>query len=418
MNLNTTIDLDIKGFFHWWGKELAFLVPGKLRQAVRDRNGCLLFMADEQGFQVKFIADDEQQPKAQKRLDFVDAFAFQQLLSENPAFEKAEQVLLLNQQQALHKIIYLPAAAQENLQQVVSFELDRYTPFKPDQVYFSLVVLGKTELGQLEVLLILTPKSVLDSQLDILHSWQAHPHRVVSSQASDDYPQSQASYSLLPARYRKKVSKLEQSTHWLLTLAIALLSIAVLVLPVWQESQSVELLKDSIKSLEKQTRVVETQQQEIDALHAETQKLIDLKQKAPALLPVLDELTKLLQDDTWLTHLQYSEQHMQIQGQSPAASALIGVLEASQYFTNVSFVSPLTQDKTTGRERFQISMGVEMPPPPKVEEEPVADTTDEAASASDEEETTDTAEEPAADGEEQPADETTDADSTGQGGQQ
>lgn len=73
---------------------------------------------------------------------------------------------------------------------------------------------------------------------------------------------------------------------------------------------------------------------------------------------MLNELSKLLKDDTWLTHFQYTDKHLQVQGQSPAASALIGILEASPYFANVAFVSPLTQDKNTGRERFQISMDV------------------------------------------------------------
>lgn len=377
MNLNATIDLDIKGFFQWWGRELAFLVPSKIRQAVRDQSGRLIFVPDAQGFAIEFFPDDGLQPALQRRLDLADGLSFQQLLTENPLWEKAEQILALNRQQALHKILYLPVAAQENLRQVVSFELDRYTPFKVEQVYFTTVILGKTELGQLQVLLILTPKQLLDAQLDILHGWQAHPHRVVSSLVSSEFPQSAAAYNLLPDRYRQQVGKWRQSIHWLSSLALLLLTIAAMILPVWQESQSVELLKTSLKALEKQTRAVEAQQQEIDALQAETQKLIDLKQKAPAMLPILDELSKLLKDDTWLTHMQYSEQHMQIQGQSPAASALIGLLEASPYFNSVSFVSPLTQDKTTGRERFQISMGVEMPPPPKPEE-PAADPADAA----------------------------------------
>lgn len=412
MNLNTTIDLDIKGFFQWWGKELAFLVPSKLRQAIRDRNGTLLFIPDEQGFTVNYLREDEQEVSLHKRLEYVDADAYQQLMAQNPGLEKAEHVLCLNQAQALHKVIYLPAATQENLQQVVSFELDRYTPFKLDQVYFSVVVLGKTELGQLQVLLILTPKLILDAQLDMLDSWQAHPQRVTYSLASSEFPQSEQAYNLLPNRYRQTVSKLEQSIHWLLSLAIALLTVAALVWPVWQESQTVDTLKNAIKALEKQTQVVEAQQHEIDALHAETQKLIDLKQKAPALLPVLDELTKLLQDDTWLTHLQYSDQHMQIQGQSPAASALIGLLEASEFFNSVSFVSPLTQDKTTGRERFQISMGVEMPAPEVAEEAPPADAAaeEQPADAADESDTAEEASDPA-------ADELTEPDTTSQGEQ-
>lgn len=383
MNLNTTIDLDIKGFFQWWAKELAFLVPNRIRLAVRDRSGKLLFRPDAQGFLVDFLPDDDKATELHKLLDFADGEAYQRLLNENPGLEKTEQILYLNQNQALYKIIYLPAAAQENLQQVVSFELDRYTPFKPDQVYFSTVILGKTELGQLQVLLVVAPKNILDAQLDILHGWHAHPHRV-AVQAGDGLPQGDDAYNLLPARYRQKVGKLEQSTHWLLTLLMALLISAVLVWPVWQQQQSVEMLKNAIKGLEKQTHIVEAQQKEIDDLHAETQKLIDLKQKAPALLPVLDELTKLLKDDTWLTHMQFSDQQMQIQGQSPAASALIGLLESSPYFSNVSFVSPLTQDKTTGRERFQISMTVEMPVP-------VADETSDAnsdASAEDQQQET------------------------------
>jgi len=135
----------------------------------------------------------------------------------------------------------------------------------------------------------------------------------------------------------------------------------VLVLPVWMEGQAVESLKTRIRQLEKQNQVVDAQQTEIDALRTETQRLIDTKRQAPALLPVLNELSNLLNDDTWLTHMQFSEQHLQMQGQSPAASALIGVLEKSEFFSNVSFVSPLTQDKVTGRERFQISMDITMP---------------------------------------------------------
>jgi general secretion pathway protein L len=79
------------------------------------------------------------------------------------------------------------------------------------------------------------------------------------------------------------------------------------------------------------------------------------------LLAVLNELSHLLNDETWLTHMHFADNQLQIQGQSPAASTLISTLEASDFFSSVSFVSPLTQDKTTGRERFQISMTVTAP---------------------------------------------------------
>lgn len=379
MNLNTTIDLDLKGFFQWWGRELAFLLPEKLRQAWRDRNGVLAFSADESGFSVSFEADDETRPNIEKRFDFADLDAYRQWKNQHPEFDKAETVLRLTSAQALRKLVYLPAAAQENLQQVVGFELDRYTPFKPEQVYSSAVTVDKTELGQLRVMLILTPRLVLDRLLTQLAEWGVRPDRVEFGPADADVPMSRHAYNLLPERYRQQGSRLGQAVTWSLNLLVLCLTLAAMVWPVWLEGQAVDTLKSRIKALEKQTRVVEAQQLEIDALHAETQKLIDVKQQSPALLVVLNELSTLLNDETWLTHLQYSDKHLQIQGQSPAASALIGVLEASDYFSNVSFVSPLTQDKVTGRERFQISMDVAMPAP--AAETPQAAAPDEASAA-------------------------------------
>ena len=61
------------------------------------------------------------------------------------------------------KSLALPAAAKENLYQVVAYELDRYTPFKAEQVYFAVKPLdGVNEPGQIRVMLILTTREILD----------------------------------------------------------------------------------------------------------------------------------------------------------------------------------------------------------------------------------------------------------------
>lgn len=360
MNLDTTIDIDLKGFFRWWGKELAFLVPKTWRQRLREHYGEVLLTPTAQGFSIAFIDDDENSV-VNRQIDLADNAALQKLRQQFPAMDKAEFILRLPASQALHRVIYLPAAVQENLQQVVSFELDRYTPFKAEQVYFNVIPLGQTGHGQLQVLLVVTPKNLLDEQLTLLESLELKPHRVDYQTAVERFPNFSQAVNLLPARLRPRVSKIDQSLHWLSGGLLLLLSLAVLIWPVWMAAQSVDSLKARIKQLEKQNRVVDVQQREIAALYEETQKLIDIKHQSPALLPVLNALSKLLNDETWLTHLRFSGQQMQIQGQSPSASALIGILEGSDYFSNVSFVSPLTQDKTTGRERFQIKMEITMP---------------------------------------------------------
>ncbi len=398
MNLDTTIAIDLKGFFRWWGHELAFLVPKSLRQRLRDHDGSLIFTplpadaaqalsnTEGNGFDVSFLDEDGNVIHRQS-LDLPAqdnapgaTRSWQSLKSRYPAVEKAEIVLRLAEEQALLKLIYLPGAAQENLQQVVGFELDRYTPFNAEQVYYTAVLQGKTEQGQIKVLLIVVPKSILDQQLAWLERLGVQPHRIDYQPVSRDFPQLDRAYNLLPERYRPRGSTLSQSLSWLAGGVTLLLTLAVMVWPVWMEGQAVDSLKVRLQQLEKQTRVVDNQQKEIDALRAETQKLIDSKYQAPSLLTALNELSVLLKEDTWLTHLQFTDKRMQIQGQSPAASALISLLEDSKYFSNVSFVSPLTQDKTTGRERFQISLDVSIPiePPAEDEAETAEDSQDEA----------------------------------------
>lgn len=369
MSLQTTIDFDLKRFFHWWGRELAFLVPDRIKSSLSDNSGAIIFSAADTDFQINFYRQAEQQTPMRWRLDSNIADSYQTLKAQNPDFEKAECILRLDDTQALKKTIYLPAAAQENLQQVVGFELDRYTPFKAEQVYFATIPLGKTEHGQIEVLLVFTPKTLLDEQLGKLQSLGIQPVLVDFCQACTACPTNAPAYNLLPERYRPRGNALGQAVHWLLNGILLLLFLAVLIWPVWQESRAVDVLKNQIKTLEKETRVIEEQQHETDALRQQTQRLIDIKAQSPALVAVLNELSILLKDDSWLTHFQFADKRLQIQGQSPAASSLIGLLESSGFFSNVSFVSPLTQDKATGRERFQISMDVSPPPDPKPDTE-------------------------------------------------
>jgi general secretion pathway protein L len=363
MNLQTTIDLDIKGFFRWWSRELSFLVPQQIKNLIHDNVPTLIFDTDDQGFHVYLLGDDDLGQSAIDQFFLLgDADAYQNLKQRFPEIEKAICVLRLRDGQATAKQIYLPEAAQENLQQVVGFELDRYTPFTADQVYFDALTLTKTGQGQIEVLLVITPIDIMESFLAHLNVWGVKPVRVEYQDVIQSHPQLLGHHNLLPDHYQPESNKFAQSVHWFLTGLALVLLLAVLFYPVWIEKQAVDFLKLQLKSLEKETDFVEAQQLEITRLQEETQKLIAIKQQEPELIEVLNELTRLLKDDTWLTNLQYSDKHMQIQGQSPAASSLISTLEESPYFSQVAFVSPLTQDKATNLERFQISMNVQPKP--------------------------------------------------------
>jgi len=130
-----------------------------------------------------------------------------------------------------------------------------------------------------------------------------------------------------------------------------------LALPFCFLYRAVTVLLGKIDSIEKEAKSIKKLQAEVDTLVNETQQLIDKKSEKPPVVAVLDTLSKLIKDDTWLAYAQYANGQLQMQGESPAASSLISVLEAD-IFVNAKFVSPVTRDNNSKMERFQITVDI------------------------------------------------------------
>lgn len=361
MNLDSSIDFDLKRFFRWWRRELAFFVPEKIRRALSNETGYVYLQVLGETF--RFSQEIDGQKKIIAELAFNDQGLeqFQNLLDRKIELKNARLILRLNSEQAIKKTLYLPAAVKENLQQVVEFEMDKYTPFKSDQVYFAIKPQGKEENDQIKVLLIFTPKDILDTINLQLNRAGIYPDVIDYEGVVNDFSEDFQVYNLLPEWERPVKNRLEQTITWLLSFVLLMLIMAVLVFPAWNEGQAVDSLKRQIKELQKETHFVQSQQLEIDKIVDETEQLNKFKQSGPVLLEIINTLSELIKQDTWLTHFKYKRGRLQLQGQSPTAEVLIGVLEASPLFSNVRFVSPLTQDKRTGLERFQISVDVNSP---------------------------------------------------------
>jgi general secretion pathway protein L len=80
-------------------------------------------------------------------------------------------------------------------------------------------------------------------------------------------------------------------------------------------------------------------------------------------LELLDELTRILPDDTWITRLDIKGSELEIQGQSASAAALIPLIESSSILQNPRFRSPVTQIPRSDVERFHLSAETRGPTP-------------------------------------------------------
>ncbi len=91
----------------------------------------------------------------------------------------ARQELLLNR-------LVLPAAARENLRQVLEYEIERVIPLSRDEVFWDYQVResGGGEAGRLAVLIVSVPRRVVTEYVDALEAAGARPKAVVIAAAA------------------------------------------------------------------------------------------------------------------------------------------------------------------------------------------------------------------------------------------
>ena len=134
--------------------------------------------------------------------------------------------------------------------------------------------------------------------------------------------------------------------------ASLLLVVVASVLPIWQ--QRALLLQANAKSgrLQAAANQAMTLRDQLDRTLQTSRMLAEKKQAIPTRVDLLRELTLILPVDTWVERLQIKGDSLQINGQSTKASALIGILEASDMLDSARFLSPVTTDPRTNKERF------------------------------------------------------------------
>lgn len=352
--LNKRLKIDVAGFLQWWGGELAFLIPDRVRKLFGGARPVLILSRAESGVRAALWDRETEQDLGFFALDAEGARAREQLWQQKPDIQNAEVLLNLTPAESLVRRFRLPEATEENLEQVAGFELDRLTPFKTGQVYYHTRLVERLpESKQIAVELVLTPKSVLDPLLEELAACGWLPDRVeVAANPA------RRAHQLLPEQFRKPRERLPRMINLALG-GLALMMLALIVaVPILGDYQRSTSLEQELRRVSKEAKEVETLRQDAEKLTREAHFVLDKKRSEPALVDVLNELTRVIPDNTWLYGLQYKDRRVVMQGQSPSASSLIAVIESSPYFKNTNFVSPVTKDVTSGLERFQIASEV------------------------------------------------------------
>lgn len=351
--------MSVSEFFRWWRAELAGMLPDEFRRRFARRQDVL--MLAPAGDEVRVGRRGNGRYEDLGRLDpgSADARGRMRALLGGLGPETTRVEVTVPAEQLLRKQIQLPLAAEENLREVLGFEMQRQTPFRAEQVYFKYQVSARRpQSQQITVALCVVPRSVVAPVLAPLADWDLVPADGGGGSGEDD------GLFVFESGVAGQVSS-NALQRTLLAVNIVLLA-AVVAIPLLQQQRHLDELRTRLDEVRAAATTASDLQEQIDLRQLRARYLFDQKVARPASVELLEELSRRLPDDTWLFRVEVRDGKVHLQGTSTAASALISGLEDSRYLEDVRFASPVTQDGASGRERFHLSARVVAPSSPSL----------------------------------------------------
>lgn len=346
LDLKINPRLDWRAAWRWWRDGLLAWLPARMRRWLAGSSRRLVIHLDHGGYVLVREATG-QAPLELERLDRLSPDW--SALAKRFRTEQARQLVLrVPADQALIRTLSLPLAAEKNLRQVMGFEMDRLTPFAVAQVYYDVILLERqVEQRRLRVELTALPRTDVDLVLTQLRQ-QGLPPDVL------DVAGRRPELNLLPLEQRPRRGVWAKRVRSAFIVVVALLVGAAALLPIWQQRRLAIEITARINQVQKAANQALTLRDQLDRALEASRMLSHKKQSLPPQVDLLRELTLILPNDTWLERLQIKGDSLQIIGQSAKASALIRLLEASPLFSSATFMSPVTTDPRTNKERFVV----------------------------------------------------------------
>jgi general secretion pathway protein L len=370
----------LAGFWSWWMRELDALMPARARSAIarRKMRPVLTFAGDqatlwrpvmERGEPVMRVAATIALP-ADVAASAAEGRAALAATAPSTVGGPVRVVLSLPPSDVLRKRITLPAAIEENLRQALDYDLDRHTPFKPDELYFDAVVVDRQPArNTVTVDLAAVRRNAVDPALKHVAAWGGEVSAVV---AEPPATASQSRLNLLPPEARTTPVLWRRWQFWIPIVLLIAMVAAAIVIPLWQKREyAIELAKEADHARAR-AAVSEALRNELNGRVADYNFALERKYAYPSALQVLDTVSKVLPDDTWLTQFELksvakgkdTQRELLVRGETSNAGRLVQLFEDTQMFMQAAQRGPTTKIQPGPGEIFDLGAMLKQRPPP------------------------------------------------------
>ncbi|HEX8740098.1 MAG TPA: pilus assembly protein PilM [Casimicrobiaceae bacterium] len=368
----------LAGFWSWWGRELWSWVPSPVRDAVARRATRPVLAFDD-------AVATLWQPAAGGALRMVetarialDADAVAVGAEGRGAIgsiargsmSRPRVVVAIPSRSALRKMLTLPDALEEHLRQALAYDLDRHTPFQAADLYFDAVVTGRDAARRtIEVELVAARRNLVDPLIARAEEFGAEVAAVTV-----DAPERAAwsKVDLLPDERRASRHPWARWQVLVPALVLAALALTALILPVWQKRGEAIALIRVAEAARHRAEATDALRSDLERKVAEYNFPLARKYAFPGTVQLVNDVTHILPDDTWLTQFEYhagrgkdTTHTVALRGESANAGKLVALLQDSKLFTQAAPRSPITKIQPGPGEIFDIGAQVEPYAAPK-----------------------------------------------------
>lgn len=314
-------------FLSWWRDELIACLPGAVQHWLNGIEGEVFITWDEKS----------------------NTFFCK---PQSGVSDQLPVALLLCPQQALLCPVRLPIAAAQDLSSVLTYEMDKYTPFAARDVYFEIQQTTPPADGFLTVEMAVILRDRLERFLSDANA-QGYAISRVDIQDNAGQPRK---FDLLPNDKRPKSSVGRKQLNRLLMATAVMLVGAAMLLWVHNREYALADMRSQVQALrEKATQVQVLQQQLKDTREAGT-KLSQRKSHTLTASALLNELTRCISAHTWLEQLEFTlDQQINLSGQSSQPSVLLAEMKNCSHVEQAEFQGAIQTDSSTGKDRFYMA---------------------------------------------------------------
>lgn len=341
----------LPGFFDWWFGELRALLPQRWQAYLRVQQTQLLLRRQDAGLALLAAEGGGVEPLA--TLDGEGGLGegrLEQRIGSDAA--RLPRILLLPPEAVLLRRLSFPVAAAGNIRSLVAFEIDRQTPFRPEQVEFDCRVLpAEANARQVSVELAVVTRERLEAELAALGDIAPRLDGVDIDRGSG-----RAGFNLLPQARRRP----QDHRPTLINIALVAFSICVLLLAMGElvdnRTAAVSEIEAEVEARRVEARRTAQLRKTLEEAANAANFLSEHKAQRPSTIVLLRDLTDILPDDTFLERLTINGLDLSLTVQSGSAAKLIELFQSSPQFSNATLLGAVQPDSRTGKDRATLTV--------------------------------------------------------------